>query len=151
MSSAVFEKKGMSIVPLDDSGADILKQYPDGKRLVATLHVPRNEKHFRLFQILVKKIIEAGAWDGSKDTLTDYIKYATGHVYTFVDPDTGKTIIVTKSLKAESMDDVAFRQWFDAAIKVICEKLLGRKDWAWLRDEIYAATNKNSNYSRARR
>lgn len=136
---AVFEKRGRTLVPIDDAGVSLLQRHQDGKRLIVSVHVPRSEKHFRLFWVLISKIVEAGAWSGDKESLVDWIQISMGRVRSVVDPESGRAFLVPLSMKAEDMGDAEFREFFDRAIQLICEKLLTKDAHASLKAEVIAA------------
>jgi hypothetical protein len=86
------------------------------------------------------KLIDGGAWGGSKDDLLDYLKIAARHVKTIVGAD-GKVHYVPLSIAFESLDQVAFNRIFDRFLYVVCESLLPGEDWEKLRDEIVKAAD----------
>lgn len=140
----VLEKRGLSLIPIDEDGVDLLSGYPDGKRVVCHIHIPVNEKHWRLYRVLQSKILKSGAWDGDREGLDDYLKIKAGHVRTIVDAETGKAFYSTKSLNIDSLTDPEFREFFENAVRVICEVLLKRNDWAWLKAEIIATVERRN-------
>jgi hypothetical protein len=144
MMKAVFEKRGLTLVPIDDAGVSMLKKHPDGKRLIISAYSPRNEKQFRLLMGLIGKIIDAGAWKGDVDSMRDWLQISMGRVRTVIDPETAKVFLVPISMSAEDLGDPEFREFFDKAIQIICEKLLDRADWAWLKDEIIEACERRN-------
>jgi hypothetical protein len=83
-----------------------------------------------------------------EDALVDFIKIKTGHVRTVIDPETGHVFMVPKSIAVDEMDNAEFRPWFDQAVQFICETLLARQDWAWLRHEIEQAVDARNPFYR---
>lgn len=126
---------------MDADGREIVAA-AKGKRVMLNVHVARNIRHHRLLFYLISKLMDSGAWDGTKDGLLDYIKIATHHVSTLVGPD-GRTYFVPQSIAFESLDQAAFRRFFDRAVYVVCERLLPGYDWEALRDEITDAIDGN--------
>lgn len=139
MKGFILEKRGNTLVAIDDTGADELARFPNGKRVVVSMFAPVNEKHYRLWWALANKVVKSGAYPGTKEQFKHWILSATKRYTPVADPETGAVFYVG-SLAMESFTDPEFREWFDLAIKVVCEKLLARPDWAWLRNELIAST-----------
>jgi len=139
MTRAVFAKvltnAGPALVPMDDDGRDMLAAWKEGKQCMADVHVPRSPRHHRMLFALMKRCIDGGAWEGSTDTLLDWIKYATGNVRTTVDHN-GQVHYAPASIAFASMDQAGFREFFDRAVAAVCTRLLGDEDWEKVRDEI---------------
>ena len=102
---------------------------------MVSIHVRRNPRHHRLLFALLKKITESGAWQGDTDGLLDYCKIGTGHVRTVMGPD-GAVHQIPKSISFASMPQDKFSKWFDATVKLVCERLLGGHDAEALKQEI---------------
>lgn len=148
MKAVILEKRGKTLVAIDEAGEDLLAAYPDGKRLAVTAHAPVNEKHYRLWWALVNKVIKSGAWNGSRETFHDWILIHTQRVRSVVDAESGKVFFMG-SLSIDSFTDDEWRQFFEQSIRVVCEKLLGEARWAWLRNELNdAVERRNPNYRR---
>lgn len=151
MKGVVLEKRGLTLVPIDEAGIDMLDQYPNGKRVVVTTYSPVNEKHYRLWWALANKVRKSGAfpgdtaWPPTHEGFKNFILWETRRVTPVADVETGKAFFVG-SLAIESFTDPEFKEWFDRAIKAICEILLKRPDWAWLRNELMAATERRGSY-----
>lgn len=140
MSRAAFIERNGGLYPMDADGEEIIKAMA-GKKAMVNVHVPRNIRHHRLLFCLMKKLMDGGAWSGSKDDLLDYLKIATHLVRTLIDPADGKTYFVPESINFESMDQVAFARWFERVVYVVCQRLLPGHDWEELRDEIIDAVD----------
>jgi len=135
MARALFRKQGRTLTPIDDDGCEFIDAIKDGKQVMVSAHVPRNPVHHRKLFLLLKKIIDGGAWDGDTDTLLTWLKIATHHVDTIIGPD-GQTYYVPKSIDFASLDQAAFARFYDRAVFVISTRLLGSEDWRALRKEI---------------
>ena len=147
MKAVIMEKRGLSLVPIDEAGIDAIQTYADGKRLAVIAHAPPNEKFYRLWWALANKIVKSGAWDGDRESFKDWLLMRTGHMRSVIDPESGTAFLVAKSLSIDNFTEAEFRAWFDAAIRVVCEKLLARDDYEWLRDEIYDACERRNYWS----
>lgn len=141
MTRAAFIRRNGGLHPVDDDGRALVAALPD-KPVMVSIYAKRNARHHRLLFRLLEMVRDGGAWDGSADTLLDFLKIATGHVRTVVDPGTGRAVFATKSIAFDEMGQDAFRRWFDAAVQVICERLLNRADWESVRDEVIATVDK---------
>lgn len=138
MSKGAFIERDGGFFPMDDDGREIMTA-SKGKRVMLSVHVPRNIVHHRLLFYLINMLCEGGAWKGDREDLLDYLKIATRHVSTIIDPATGEVFYKTKSISFESMDQAAFRRFFDRAVFIACERLLPGQDGEALRDEINVA------------
>jgi hypothetical protein len=147
MVARIFEKRGLSLIPIDDAGADLLGQYPDGKRVAVQVHAPVNEKHYRLWWALVNKLVKSGAWDQDREAFKDWILWQTKRVRSIADAETGQ-VFFAGSLSIDAFTDEEWRDWFVLACEVICKKLLARNDHAWLRRELEQEIEKTNYYRR---
>lgn len=127
MPKAVFSRERINgvacIVPMDEDGQLMLAAWPMGKRVMVDVHVPRNPGHHRLMFAIFKMLADSGLWDGDQEAFLDWAKYATGWVRVAVS-HTGQAITVPKSIAFESMDQTAFRDFFDKLMAAVVERLL---------------------------
>jgi hypothetical protein len=123
------------LLPCDQDGVEMLRAMKIGKECLAEIHTPRNPSHHRMIFLLLRKAIDAGAWEGDEDNLLDWLKYATGHVRTTIDHN-GNPHYVPKSIAFASMDQAAFSRWFDRAVFAVCHRLLETDEWEAVRDEV---------------
>ena len=139
----VFTVEGDHLVPADDAALEVLRSVRKGQKkrnpgCLVNIHVPRNIKHHRMLFGLLNLVIDAGAWEGSIDTLLAWCKIATGHVDTIVDHK-GRTGYVPRSIAFESMDQTEFSTFFDKALNEVCSKLLNGADKKAVLNEITSA------------
>ena len=139
-SKIIMIKRGPALWAHNDEARKVLRPVKEGKELVVVATAPRNIKQLALFQILISKIAESGAWESSRDLLIDFVKYKTGWVRVVVVD--GKRHFVPKSLAVESMTQAQFQEFFDRAIRIICEELLGSDDHKTLRDEVISSVTR---------
>jgi hypothetical protein len=141
MSTAVFAHEIINgthvLIPCDADGSEMLSAMKVGKQCHVEVHTPRNPSHHRMMFLLMKRIIDAGAWDGDDESLLTWLKYATGHVETKVDHN-GQVHYTPKSIKFSSLDQAGFRKFFDRAVWMMCNRLTHEEDWEAVRDEIIA-------------
>lgn len=150
-TGVIFEKRGLSLCAIDEAGADELATLPDGKRVAVIIDNPVNEKHYRLWWALVGKVMKSGAfpgdtgWPPTRDGFKNFILWETKRCTPVADVESGKAFFVG-SLAIDSFTDPEFKEWFDLAIQRICERLLRRPDWAWLRAELIRACERRGGY-----
>jgi hypothetical protein len=98
----------------------------DGRDCMVHLSAPRNVRHHKLYWALIRFIREhTDQFAGHDDEIIHTsLKLATGYVKTFIDTETGKAVMVPRSIAFESMDQARFAKFFDAAVAAIC--------WRWL-------------------
>jgi hypothetical protein len=135
VTKAAFIKRNGALLPMDEDGRELIAALPDDKQVIVSVKAARNPRHHRLLFHLLNRAIEGGAWGGDISSLLDYIKIGTHHVRTIVGPD-GKPYYLPLSIDYESMPQDKFSRWFDRALWLICERLLGGHDWQELRSEI---------------
>lgn len=131
---------GPCLVPTTQEGLDQIAALKADKEVMCNLHAPRNMRHHKLFFVLLRKVIDGGAWEDDEDSLRDAVKYATGYVRRSVDFD-GKVHLAPRSMAVEKMPQDAFNRFFDRACFYISTRLLGSDKWEALRDEIVEAVD----------
>lgn len=120
----LFDSREHCLVPMDDFALAMIKKASLSKGgVLMDIWIPRNIRQHKLFFALLNEVIDAGGWDGSKETLLVWVKLATGHAETFIGPS-GEVSYAPKSISFGSMPQSEFTPFFDAAIKHLCEKLL---------------------------
>jgi hypothetical protein len=119
---AVYRKRGRSLVPVDQEGLDILSRLRDERDVTVEIKQARNPRHHRLFFAILKFIVEhTDQFDGIEQAKTA-IKVACGEVDPFIDPGTGKTFWITRSINWSAMDQTRFSAFFDRACWVIANR-----------------------------
>lgn len=126
---------GHVLVPMDADGREMVEAIKPGRAVMAEVRTSRNVRHHRLFFVLLREVIDGGAWDGNEDTLRDAIKIACGCVDTITGLD-GHVYYKPRSMSFESMPQAEFRNFFDRAVFYVSTRLLGSDDWQGLRDRI---------------
>lgn len=120
----ICRKVGRSLVPVDDEGHEALAKVRDGRDVKVEFTMSRNLRHHRLaFAIFrfVQMHSETMA-NASIEQIKTAVKLATGHVDTFVDCQTGKSVMVPRSLAFEAMDQTEFGKFFEDACRVISSR-----------------------------
>lgn len=134
-TKAAFVKRDGVLVPCDEDGREIMAALAEGRQVMVRVHAARNIFHHRKLFLLLRRVIDGGAWDGDEESLLNWLKIATGLVDTVVGPK-GRAYYIPRSIAFESLPQDRFSRWFDRATFVISTRLLGSDDWRKLRDEI---------------
>lgn len=142
MTKAAFIKSGNGLLPVLDDGREIMASIKDGQQVMVNIHSPRNIKHHNLFFSLLKMIVDAGAWDGTQESLRQAVLLQIGYVDVVMKFD-GTITYVPKSMKFESMPQEKFNRVFNRALWSISSVLLNMDDWEGLREDVYEAVEGN--------
>lgn len=129
----LMEKLEDALHPTDQASIDAMRSIPERAIVKIQVSVPRNVRHHRMFFALINLVFEAQREPrmfATREALLDAIKIALGHVRE-VRGIRGETYIVPDSISFGRMDNIAFREFFDAAVRLILEKILpgvGKRD-----------------------
>jgi len=108
-------REGMQLRPFGAESASQLGKIPFNKALQVEVKQPRNSKHHRLFWTLCARIGDAVGCE--HEDIAFLLKLRTGHVRRV---QTKKGIVeIPLSISFSSMDQTAFREFFDKAVHVI--------------------------------
>jgi hypothetical protein len=126
MTDVIMRKQGNSLVPVDDQGSELLAKLKDGRDVGVTVTAHRNPRHHRLYWAMLRFLGDHTDIFAGKDLhmISTALKLATGLVQTYIDQDTGKTILVPRSINWASMDQTKFNRFFDNAVIVIANRWL---------------------------
>jgi hypothetical protein len=122
MTTALFRKRGRAFVPIDQEGLDALAMIRDERDVEITIKQRRNPKHHRLLFACLKFVTEHTDVFASTDAALIGLKIACGLVDPFIDPASGKTFFVPRSISFASMEQGDFAAFFDRAVYVITER-----------------------------
>jgi hypothetical protein len=139
MAILTMYRTGMGLMPADQASIEAVNRIPTGAHLTVKLSVPRNIRQHRLLFAMLNTVFEAQREPRAFPTvekLLDAIKMATGHTREVRDLR-GNTHMVPDSIAFGRLDQIAFQQWFDAAIKVVLENILPRVEKKELIEQIY--------------
>ena len=128
MTEIILRKRGASLVAVDDQGRELLAKLKDNRDVGCTIVAHRNPRHHRLYWAIIKFLSEHADMFANTDTevISVALKLATGLVRVFVDQDTGKTVMVPKSISWGAMDQTRFNEFFDKACAVIANRWMPR-------------------------
>lgn len=122
MAKAIFRKRGRSLVPVDQEGLDVLAALRNERDVEVVLKQPRNPRHHRLLFALLNFITTHSDLFASTEAALTGLKIACGLVDPYIDPASGKTFFVPRSISFSSMDQTAFAAFFDRAVYVVTER-----------------------------
>lgn len=129
----LMEKLEDALHPTDQASIEAMRNIPERAIVKIQVSIPRNVRHHRMFFELIRVTFEAQREPRvfpTREALLDVIKIAIGHVREVRDLQ-GRTHIVPDSISFGRMDQMQFREFFDAAVRLILEKILpgvGRRD-----------------------
>lgn len=122
MSTAIFRKRGQTLVPVDQEGLDALAAIRNERDVEITIKQRRNPKHHRLLFALLKFILEHSDLFASTEAALTGLKIACGLVDPYIDATSGKTFFVPRSISFASMEQGDFSAFFDRAVYVVTER-----------------------------
>lgn len=109
--------------PADDATSALFRGLGLGEVVEATVKRGRNLKHHRLFMALLTKIADAtGRWPNA-EALLFTLKIELGHCDVRERLD-GTVVPHPRSINFASMDQAAFREFYDGSIRVLEEHVL---------------------------
>ena len=143
LDGLLFTKKGKSLVPSDIKSDEWLADLGEGKEVLMSGRRPRNPKFHRLAFAMLRIVVDnteddfgMPRWSSEDDLLTD-LKRATGLFERRVNLINGEETLVLGSISFAAMDEVAFKRWFNRAVYVLANVVLGVKEQSLI-DEVFA-------------
>ena len=131
----LMEASGGKLAPVDMIGVEALDGVPKGTVVKVKWTRPRNVGHHRKFFALIDVVFQAQSRFATKDDLLDALKVALGHYAVW--RVGSREILRPKSISFAAMDQDAFQQFYDSAVKVIVESLLPNTDRADLEARVH--------------
>ena len=122
----LMEKLEDALHPADQAAIEAMRQVPERSIVKIQFSIPRNVRHHRMFFALINLVWQAQREPrtfATRENLLDALKIATGHVREVRDLQ-GRTHIVPDSISFGRLDNIAFKEFFDSAVKVISERVL---------------------------
>ncbi len=125
------ERRGDALVPVAESFRQDLLEYPEKRQLVISVRIAeeKTDEMRAWLWYLVKKLREAGAWDGDSESLMDHLKIHAGYFATIAGAPTFPPEIV--DLAQGLLDEIKTRReavaesprWPDGPQSVMPESL----------------------------
>jgi hypothetical protein len=136
MTAALFRKRLGALRPADGMAEEQLSRIRQDEEVRVEIKRVRSPQQLRYWWALCGVLAEYADWcEGDRERASDWLKLSIGHAETFTSPD-GKQWIRPKSIAFGNCPQDRFQAVMDAAIKVICEKIMPGTSNADLRNEL---------------
>lgn len=135
-SQGVFARVGKTLVPVDKRADEIIVALKEGRQVLVNVHAPRNIRHHNKAWALAAIIGENADELQDADDAMDWLKIKARHVKWIVDPSTGSTLIVPKSIAFASLDQVHFSRLFDRFLYIVTTEIIPGLEEASLKKRI---------------
>jgi hypothetical protein len=127
MTDLIMIKGQHGLTPTDAEGWAALRQINDGALLRVKFSVPRNVRQHRLFFALINLVFEHQPEPrqfATREALREAITVAAGHFHEVRNVINGKVYTVPNSISFGALDQPAWQEFFEAAKRVIVEKII---------------------------
>lgn len=131
---ALFRKTLSGLTPANTIAEDRLRKLRLGAVIQADIKQPRNVGHHRMYWALCGLVAENMPGDYDAEIVSEIIKIRTGHV-TVARTRKGE-VFIPKSISFAAMDQTAFKEFFDRAVRVVVTDILPGVDSDALRAEV---------------
>ena len=129
----------LGLFPTCQRGFDLLASLDVAERdVMVALNTARNPRHHRLFFALVNIVKENAPVEITTEAIVLSIKHGVGHVIEWTDPH-GEVHRDALSISFESMSQKDFNEFFNKAIRYVCEVMLKDTSFDDVRQQIYDA------------
>ena len=122
-AKGVFNVGKGALLPSDERARDLMRAMKTGDKVLVKVHRARNPEHNALAHVVFQRIADATGM--TMDAIKLWLKWETGYVDIVAMPN-GKRIAAPRSLKFESMSQDEFQSWWDEALPIINEKVMGK-------------------------
>lgn len=135
MTEILMEKIEDSLHPVDADGQAAIRAMPDRSIVKVKFSVPRNVRQLRLFFAMINLVFDNQREPrrfATKDDLRAAVMIATGHFHEVKNLLHGTVHIIPNSISFGAMDDMAFREFFEAFKNLVFTKIIpgvGRRDF----------------------
>jgi hypothetical protein len=120
-------RRGATLHPADDLAAEDVRKLKADKPILVECRHPRSLQHHRLFFAMLRKVAQSTPTPLSEHALLSWIKVETGHV-DVLPLGFGQTYMAPASIAFDKMDQAEFREFFDRAVQLICERVVPSLD-----------------------
>ena len=129
----------LGLFPTCQRGFDLLASLAAKERdVMVALHTARSPQHHRLFYALVNIVKENAPVEITTEAIVLSIKHGVGHVIEWTNPS-GEVHRDALSISFESMSQKDFNEFFNQAIRYVCEVMLQHTSFDTVRQQIYDA------------
>lgn len=123
-STILCRRIGGALWPDDPKSADAIRKIPRHTMVPVRLLRERNLESLALYWRVLERVVEAtGRWRSAEE-LHLALKIATGRIEE-VKLITGRRVLVPESVAFDQMSQDEFTRYFDAAMRVLCEEVMG--------------------------
>ncbi|MEE8607172.1 MAG: DUF1367 family protein [Nitrospiraceae bacterium] len=133
----VFQYRNGALRPADAHTIEMCARFKPGEIVKAEPKRMRNYKQLCLWWAIVGVLYDHADWCASKEDASDWLKISIGHFDLIRSPD-GKEWARPKSIAYGNCEQTEFDQLLNAAINVVCEKIIPGTSNEVLRAELEA-------------
>lgn len=133
-TTIMLKKLEKTFVPIDPIGAAELDKLDDYAIVKASITVPRNPKQHNFYFALLKLVCENMEEPLTVEALKEYLKIKLNHVE--VIEYKGEVVKLPKSINFASMDQTAFKDYFDRSLNFICAEIIPGLSETKVRNEL---------------
>ena len=126
-----MRRQGTKLVPVSMVDEEALGEIPEGKDLTVSVARQRSTRQHRFFWALLNKVCENHDTYRRGEQLLLWLKIRMGYVENVQFHD-GGVCWIPQSISFNSMDQIEFKKFFDAALDVIVNEVIPDLD----RDEL---------------
>ena len=137
MAFSILMRRTLSghLAPVDDMGREVMDRVGTSGPVMVEIRKPRNVGHHRKFFALLSLIYQNQSRYKSVEELLDAMKVMLGHCIV-MRLRNGREVAVPKSIAFHTMDQIAFDEFWERAVKLVCEEILPRVSRVDLEREI---------------
>lgn len=133
----VCHKQRGGLMPVGVVGQEAMDTIADGAMLMVEVKQPRNIDHHRKMFALLNLIFKNQSHYRTQDEMLDAIKVYVGHC-DFMYLRDGSTVARPKSISFAKLDQLAFNEFYDRVIDVVCQYIIPNLDREDLKRELEA-------------
>lgn len=120
----IVEKHGAVLCAANTAAAKAFNRIEDGDRVAIRMVAKRSVAQNAMYWNCLERVIEAtGKWRTTEE-LHLALKVATGHV-DIVQLINGRRVIIPESTAFDQMSQDEAQAYYDAALKIICDEIMG--------------------------
>lgn len=127
MTELIMEKREDALLPTDDDGYQAMRRMSEGSLVKVNFSVPRSVRQLRLYHAMIKVVFEHQREPrlyATRDDLRAGINLALGHSHEVRNILTGEIRTIPNSVAFGAMDDIAFREYFEAFKHLVLSQIL---------------------------
>jgi hypothetical protein len=123
-STILCRRIGGALWPDDPKSAEAIRSIPRHTSVPVRLLRERNHEQLALYWRVLERLVEATDRWRCAEELHLALKIATGRIGE-VTLLTGRRVLVPESVAFDQMSQDEFTRYFDAAMRVLCEEVMG--------------------------